>query len=96
MADAIYVPKSSAKARQTPYGEKISLSFKVEELVAFATAHANAKGYLNLTLSARKEVGQWGDTHSLKLDTWTPTPRPQSDATGFVEPDLDELDRVGF
>lgn len=85
MSETIYVPKCSAKARQTPYGEKLNLSFKVEDLLAFAKQHANAKGYLNLTVSQRKEPGKFGDTHSVKLDTWEP--KAKSDATGYAGDD---------
>lgn len=81
---AIYVPKSSAKARQTPIGEVIRLSFKAEELAAFARQHANEKGYLNLEVTKRKEPGTYGDTHAVKLDTWQPKAKP--DATGDTRP----------
>ena len=33
-------------------------------------AHTNERGYLNLNISKRNEVGQYGDTHSISLDTW--------------------------
>lgn len=82
MSETIYVPKSSAKARQSPIGEVIRLSFKVDDLTAFARQHGNAKGYLNLEVARRKEPGAYGDTHSVKLDTWEP--RAKSDATGYA------------
>jgi hypothetical protein len=68
----IYVPKSSAKARQTPIGEVIRLSFKVDDLVAFVQQHVNEKGYINFEVQKRREVGTYGDTHALTLDTWQP------------------------
>ena len=43
---------------------------KVADLVAFAQAHTNERGYLNLVISERREVGQYGDTHSVTLDTY--------------------------
>lgn len=84
MSETIYVPKCSAKARQTPFGEALRLSFKAEDLIAFARQHANAKGYLNLDVTKRREPGTYGDTHSVKLDTWQPK---KSDATGYAGDD---------
>ena len=67
-----YVPGSSAKSRETNFGEVIKLSFKAAELGKFVNEHKNEKGYINLEIAPRKEVGQYGDTHSVKLDNWTP------------------------
>ncbi len=67
-----YVPGSSAKSRDTQFGEVIKLSFKAKEFADFVKANANEKGYINLEVSPRKEVGQYGDTHSVKLDNWVP------------------------
>jgi len=64
--------KGSAKLRSTNFGDVIKLGFKVEDLVAFVREHANAKGYINLDVVQRKEVGQYGDTHSIVLDDWQP------------------------
>ena len=72
MSEPIYVPKASAKERETNFGKVIKLSFKVTDLGAFAKANKNEKDYLNLELVPRKTVGQYGETHSVKLDTWKP------------------------
>ena len=40
------------------------------EVIQFIQAHTNERGYLNLNISKRNEVGQYGDTHSISLDTW--------------------------
>lgn len=71
MADRIYL-KCSAKARETSFGEVINIGIKVEDLADFCRKHKNERGYLNLTLTPRREVGQYGDTHSISLDTYTP------------------------
>jgi len=71
MADKIYL-RCSAKARTTQYGDVLNLGIKVEDLADFCRKHKNERGYLNLTIAARKEVGQYGDTHSVYLDTYTP------------------------
>jgi hypothetical protein len=78
---AVYAP-GSAKARMAPFGEVIRLSFPVDKMTAFLKEHANDRGYVNLELTRRNEPGKFGDTHSLKLDTWQP--KAKSDATGYA------------
>ena len=68
----VYVPGSSVKARQTTFGEVLKLSFKIEELQKIAKQFKNEKGYLNLEIVPRKEASQYGETHSVKVDTWKP------------------------
>ena len=72
-----YVPKCSAKEITFQDGGKLlKLSFGIDTLLEFARNHGNEKGYLNLLVSARKTPGQYGDTHTVYLDTW----KPKSDA----------------
>ena len=68
-----YLPKASAKEVQTKFGQVIKLGFNVKELIAFATQHANEKGYLNVDVVPRREVSQYGETHSLVLNDWKPS-----------------------
>jgi len=76
----VYVPKSSAKEVQfKDGGSLIRLSFKADELIAFVQEHVNERGYINLTLSKRREVSQYGETHSLMLDQWKPKPKDEYD-----------------
>ncbi len=82
MSDKVYL-KCSAKARDTRYGQIVNIGVKADDLIAFATQHKNARGYVNLTLSQRREPGQYGDTHSVTLDTYEP--KAKSDATGFAD-----------
>ena len=79
---AVYL-KCSAKARQTRYGQVINIGIKADDLLAFAQGHANARGYVNLTVSERKTPGQYGDTHAVTLDTYEPKAR----AAGPVDDD---------
>ncbi len=74
----LYVPKCSAKARTTTFGEILNVSFHADTLKAFIVEHTNDRGYLNLTISKRKAVGPYGDTHSVALDTWKPNGQQQS------------------
>ena len=50
----------------------LKLGVNVEKMIAFLQQHKNAKGFVNLGISERKEVGQYGDTHTCWLDTWQP------------------------
>lgn len=63
-----YIDWSSAKAIQWTYGEFFNVSFNVEKLQQYV----NDKWYVNLTLSKRKEVGQYWDTHYFVLNDWKP------------------------
>lgn len=78
----IYVPKASAKEVTFKSGKTIfKLSFHAETVAAFLKQHANEKGYVNFGVSKRNEVGKFGDTHAIWLDTWQPNrqdaPQPQ-------------------
>lgn len=69
-----YVPKCFAKARQTQFGEFISIDVDANALIEFANAHKNERGYLKLTVAKRKAADDRGNTHSVFLDTWKPDP----------------------
>lgn len=58
--------RGSAKAIQTQYGEILNLSLKLEDLQKIA----NEKGYVSITVSKRKMVSQYGDTHSVVENTY--------------------------
>lgn len=72
MADKVFL-KCSAKGKTFNNGGSIiKLGVKVEDLIAFAKQHANDRGYVNLVIQQRREVGNYGDTHSVVLDTYEP------------------------
>lgn len=77
----VYVNGISAKARQTDYGEFINLGVNVDKVIAFLTEHRNEAGFVNLTVAKRREVGQFGDTHTVMLDTWKPKEQAAGGAT---------------
>ena len=58
----------SAKEIEWQYWKFLNVSLKFEEL----EQHVNDKWYLNLTISPRKEVWQYWDTHSIVLNEWKP------------------------
>ena len=72
MSDKIYAPVM-IKTYLGKFGETLKLSFNADKLIEFANAHKNDKGYINLNINKRKEVGKYGETHSAVLDTWQPT-----------------------
>jgi hypothetical protein len=63
-----YVNGISCKAKNWQFGEFFNISVNVETLKQYA----NEKGYVNLTMSKRREVWQYGDTHYFTLNEWTP------------------------
>jgi hypothetical protein len=63
-----YIDGTSCKAVTGQFGEFFNMSFNVEKLQQYA----NEKGYVNVTMSKRKEPGQYGDTHYFTLNDWKP------------------------
>jgi hypothetical protein len=74
MADTIYF--NGLNAKKSKYG--IKLSGKVEKIIEELNKHVNSKGYINLDITERKEADKYGNTHSVKVDTWEPTPKNES------------------
>ena len=68
MWNKTYIPKSQCKAVKWNFWEFYNISFNVEELIALQ----NDKGYVNITMSARKEPDQYGNTHYFTLNEWKP------------------------
>lgn len=82
-APKIYAP-GQAKERDTPFGPVVRWGVKAEDLIAFAQQHANERGYLNFDVVRRREMGRYGETHSLVLDTYVKgsgqtAPNPRGD-----------------
>ncbi len=80
MSEKIYLP-CSAKSRDNNFGEtEIRLGLNVAKLGAFCKEHKNEGGYVNLIIAPRKSVGEYGDTHSVVLDTWVPGEKTKTKA----------------
>ena len=73
--EKIYV--GGAKEKTGNYGVFHSISFSAQD-VATLQANLNAKGYVNLNMNQRQSPSQFGQTHSLVIDTWQPTPQSQA------------------
>jgi|TARA_R110000822_G_scaffold165001_1_gene305561 hypothetical protein len=68
--------RCSAKKKVFPNGGSLlNVSSKATDLIEFIAQHTNERGYVNLVIRERREVGQYGDTHSVSLDTWVATPK---------------------
>lgn len=63
-----YIDGTSCKAITGQFGEFFNISVNIEKLQQYA----NEKGYVNMTMSKRKEPGQYGDTHYFTLNEWNP------------------------
>ena len=63
-----YIEWTSCKAINWQFGEFFNISINMEKLQQYA----NEKGYVNMVMSKRKEVGQYWDTHYFTLNEWNP------------------------
>ena len=82
----IYAPVSAKKVTFQSGKSILKIGINVEKFKAFLDTHRNAKGYVNLGISERKETSQYGETHTVWLDTWQPdaakaAPRPAATPT---------------
>jgi hypothetical protein len=68
----VYAPISAKQVTFQSGKSILKIGINVEKFSAFLKQHANAKGYVNLGISQRKEVSQYGETHTVWLDTWEP------------------------
>ena len=97
MTNKTFIEGSSCKAITGQYGEFFNMSFNLEKLKQYA----NEKGYVNITMSKRKEVWKYGDTHSFTLNDWKPDNETSSvnswpidnniDWVNWLNDDLDDI-----
>jgi hypothetical protein len=72
------VERSFVKEKTFNSGKTIlTVSCHADTLLEFIRQHTNAKGYINFGISKTKEVGKYGQTHCLWLDTWEPNKEGQ-------------------
>ncbi len=72
---AVYLNCKTTEKIFADGGTLLNVRVKADVLTAFLEQHTGADGWLRLTIKRRKAVGQFGDTHSVTLDTFTPTPK---------------------
>lgn len=63
-----YIDWTSCKGVNGQFWEFFNMSFNLEKLQQYA----NEKGYVNMTMSKRREAWQYGDTHYFVLNEWSP------------------------
>ena len=69
MSDKIYV--GGGKQITTQYGPLLKISFSRDDLQTL-TNNLNAKGWVNLNVNERQQQSEYGQTHSIQIDTWQP------------------------
>ena len=74
MAEVIYA--GSAKEKDGKFGKFLNVGLNVEKL----KEHMTAKGWVNVTISPRKEVGKYGETHTVVIDQFVPKKKDEAEA----------------
>lgn len=69
-----YIDWTSCKAITWQFWEFFNISINVEKLKQYA----NEKGYVNMTMSKRKEPGQYWETHYFTLNEYNKNSTEQS------------------
>lgn len=72
MSDKLYINGVTIKELETKNGKFMKMSFNTKKFTDELLGYANEKGYVNCNVGKRKEVGKFGETHYLVLDTWKP------------------------
>jgi hypothetical protein len=74
-----------AKEINGNYGAFHRISFSKADL-DILVSNLNAKGYVNLNMNKRRQPSQYGQTHSLTIDTWEPNQgQGQAQGQGFQQ-----------
>ena len=69
----IYVPGTSVKEfKFQDGGSVLRFSIKLDKFAPFVKENKNENGYINFNITQRQKPGEYGDTHSVSLDTWKP------------------------
>lgn len=92
MADRIYV--GSGKEKTFPDGgSSISVSLTLDGIKEYFEKYGftteKGKHILKLKIGRRREVGKYGETHTVEVDTWKPEQTRQSVPT--VKQDQDDI-----
>lgn len=60
-----------AKKMSGNFGDFHKISFSAQD-IELLQHNLNAKGYVNLVMNERRTPSQYGQTHSITIDTWEP------------------------
>ena len=63
----------SGKMVETEYGKLVNVSVCLDQIPAeFTNTDKQGRKWANLVLAKRKETSEYGETHSLRVNTWRP------------------------
>ena len=62
----IYLTKEDGKTITTKYGDMLGISFNKTDLQKMMD-NLNEKDWINLNVAPRKDVGKYGETHSITI-----------------------------
>lgn len=82
-----YIDGTSCKAISGQFGEFFNVSMNIEKLQQYA----NEKWYVNMTMSKRREVGQYGDTHYFVLNEYNPEATSWDNSSAPAKESNDEI-----
>lgn len=68
--EKIYI--GNGKQLETKFGSMLKLSFSKKDLETMLE-NINEKGYININVNERKDIGKYGETHYMVVDNWKPT-----------------------
>lgn len=86
MSETTYI--NSIKIKQSKFGQK--MSFNLDKLIEECSKLVNEKGYVNLEILPRKTEGKYGETHTVKLDTWKPNSETNQKQQQRISKPIDE------
>ena len=85
MADKIFCGRGKRFGRYNA----ISLSICLDDLPKeYITTGKNGKRYIKLNVNEKREADEWGNTHSVEVDTWKPDQAPAQQANARPAPNL--------
>lgn len=70
--EKIYAKGIYFKTVQTSFGNILKMSINSNQFKQWLDENTNEKGYSNIDILERKEVGKFGDTHYGVLNTYKP------------------------
>jgi len=90
MADHIYC--GSGKEKDFGNGSILSVSINLTELLNNYAEHGymskdGTRKMITLKIGKRREVGKYGETHTVEIDTWKPTKPAQGVSHSQNQPD---------
>ena len=87
MADKIYVGNGVEKFDGDVVDFSINLTKIKDEASEFIFEY-NGQKYIKLKQSKKRSVDNWGKTHSVEVNTYTPTKEPEAEVEKAVDEDL--------